>query len=324
MKIIAPIVRADALAALAEAGADELFGGVFDPEWEQLYGSAIEYNRRGCYGKRANISDWAELERILRLCNELGLRFSLTMNALRFSQRQLPALRRIMERYRDIGGTDIIVSEPLLCTLAREYKFKTTLSSCAGCISQETAAFYAELGCDGIIFPRDMSLDEMEELKNAVPQLSYEAFLMYSGCRYNDGSCRALHNTPFRELCQFCDTGDWFYQRRDGKPMSAEDTEYTNQCGSNYARYLKNACGQCALYRLKGIAERVKVLERAGSTERLLKAVRLTRQNLDISEFCRTEAEYLESMLRPEQVVCAADCYYPDSFLKIKEQSHEQ
>lgn len=312
MNIIAPLKKSDDVPRLAETGAREFFGGVYDLEWESTYGPAIEYNRRGCYGKKANFESWKELERALLACKERGLKFSLTMNAISFRQCQMPYLKGIMERYMNIGGTDIIISDPTIIDIARDYGMSITVSSCANCFSVETAKYYYECGCKSIIFPRDMSMGEMEEIKAACPQLSFEAFLMYSGCRYNDGNCRSLHNTEYRELCNFCDTGDWKYQRMDGKAMTDDDLSYVEKCGSIYARYLKNACGQCALYRLLHIADRVKILERVGSVEKLIETIDLTKRNIATATMCRSEEEYLLKMERPENVVCLMDCYYPE------------
>lgn len=312
MKIIAPVKCADDAEILLSVGADELFGSVFDADWENRFGSWIEFNRRGCYGKLANAADWDEIHKIINVCKKNNATFSLAVNALRFCEEQYSYIYRIMKRFHDCGGEKIIISDVCLYNLAKSIGFSVTISSCANCFSQESAEYFYRRGCRSIIFPRNMTIEEMSEIKNIFPEIEFEAFGMYSGCRFNDGCCLGLHNTKFRELCNYCDTGDWSYERVDGEKLTEEMKQWTEVCRDRFSRMYKLACSQCAIYRLLPFIDRLKVLERAGSVERLKKAVEITKKNIMLAQQCNSEEEYLASMLKPTDIRCdeGLNCYY--------------
>lgn len=310
MKIIAPVKNIHDVGTLISAGAEELFGGVYDSQWEETFGSAIEYNRRGSYGLNANIRNWKELAEILQICSERNVMFSLTMNALRFSRKQYPYLVSIMQKYQEIGGRHVIVSDYAMFRLATDAQLIVTISSCANCFSQETVMFYESQGCHSVIFPRNMTISEMKEIKHRLPHISFEAFGMYSGCRFNDGNCLGTHHTAYRELCHFCDTGDWQFERLNHVPLNSNEQQWLTGLQNDFSALHQSACGQCAIFALLPVVDRIKILERCGSVERLEKAIRMTKKNIQIALKCESQEEYLKKMYHPVEITCGTDCYY--------------
>lgn len=312
MKIIAPVKRASDTLGLIRSGADELFGGVYDKQWETEFGPYLEYNRRGSYGVNGSCRSWEELKEILSVCEEEMVPFSLAINALRINISEYSLIRQIIEKFKSIGGKKLIVSDISALKIAHELGLDITVSSCSNCFSVETVRYYYNEGIRSIIFPRDVSIPEMNTIAKSFPEMEFEAFGMYAGCRFSDGNCLGIHNTSYRELCNFCDTGDWHMERIDGKGLEKDEEVYLRNMNQRFSLLWKNACGQCALFLLMDIVTRIKILDRVGSVEKLKNIIALTRNNLDIISNCKSNEEYLSKMIIPSSVECSSgnDCYY--------------
>lgn len=312
MKIIAPVKRASDTLDLIRSGADELFGSVYDEQWESEFGPYLEYNRRGSYGINGSCRSWEELKEILNVCEEEKVPFSLAVNALRINASEYTLIRRIIEKFINIGGKKLIISDISAMKTAHDLGLDITVSSCANCFSVETVRYYFNTGIRSIIFPRDVSISEMQIIAKSFSEMEFEAFGMYSGCRFSDGNCLGSHSTPYRELCNFCDTGDWCFEKTDGSILERDEKMYLENLNQRFSLLLRNACGQCALFLLNDIVTRIKILDRIGSVERLKDIIALTKKNLAIMSNCKSNEEYLSKMIIPSSVDCSSgnDCYY--------------
>lgn len=318
MKIIAPVKTKQYAEKLIMAGADELYGGVLDEAWQDRFGQFIEYNRRGSYGGKANISGWEELREILDCCRENDVRFFLTANALRIAGEQRPMYFAVMERFRQIGGEHVIVSDPSVIRQLLRMGLRCTVSSCSGVRNPYAAAYYRDLGCERIIFPRDLTMREIAEISDAVQGVEYEAFLSNSGCKFLDGNCLGLHGIAEGALCDYCSRREWEFYRRDGV-ITPEETEILRKNHDRYYRLLRHACAQCMLYDLSSCVDSVKIVGRVAGEEGIVKDVALTRQNLQIAEEASSRRSYLQRRVRSseEDAMCRdhLNCYYRTDML---------
>lgn len=313
MKIIAPVKTAQYLQKYKEAGAEEFYGGVLDERWHKVFGPYIEYNRRGSYTQRANCVDWKELEQMLQLSFEYETPFYLTVNALRITKQQIGILSLILEDYKKIGGEKVIISDLSLIEFLNEMGLKWTISSCASIRNQYSAHWMKELGCERIIFPRDITIEEMIEVKRQVPDMEYEAFLSNSGCKFSDGNCLGLHGTEVGALCDYCKREKPEFYKTAQTVMTAQENLYLQEQSEQYHRLFRHACAQCALYQLKECADSVKIVGRAANEEKILEDILLTRQNMEIAKSSKSKEEYFHRMIRPEEGRWCKrnlNCYY--------------
>lgn len=313
MKIIAPVKTAEYLQKYKEAGAGEFYGGILDERWHKKYGQYIEYNRRGSYAGKANCTDWKELERMVRISFDYGTLFYLTVNALRITDQQLEILIQILEDYKKIGGEKVIISDFSLVETLREMGFGITISSCANIRNQYAVQLMKEWGCERIVFPRDITIEEIAEIKDQVPEMEYEVFLSNSGCKFSDGNCLGLHGSEVGALCDYCRKAGASFYRTNGAELTDQKKRYLEEQNAGYNRLFSHACAQCALYQLKECADSVKIVGRAAEEEKILKDILLTKENLMIAERCGSREEYLQRMVRPEDGKWCVDyksCYY--------------
>ncbi len=328
MKIAAPISAVEEIAPLAAAGADEFYCGVVPEDWVGRFGTASVSRRIF-----ANLTSYDALERAVASVKGLGRHLSLTLNAQQYSGAQLAALMELAGRFDDMGGDAVIVGEvSLLDAIAGAgFGFRVYVSSILSCRNAEAARFYRELGAERVIFPRDVTLEEMARIAAAAPALEYEAFVLNDGCVFEEGVCHTLH-LPTRLGGPIClDAYRSRHARADGKGLSEgvaralADNEasyrawlwYRFGCGFSVTAegYPFGPCGLCAMPAMArmGITA-LKVVGREAPTERKLRSVELVAavraRMAEASE--EAEVALFARGLRAREELCDEGymCYY--------------
>ena len=330
MKIVAPIRQLDEIAALARAGADELYCGVTPREWAERFGGASANRRPG-----GNLPSLAALAEAVELAHRHGVQLSLVLNAQQYSVEQIEFALEIARGYADMGGDAVIASDPgLILALAEAVPgLRIHVSSVATCRNADGARLYQELGARRLILPRDITLDEAAEIAAAVPDLEIEAFVLNDGCVYEEGSCNTLH-LPGALGGPIClDRYAYDHRHRDGRPLSPALAARLQENDAAYRRWLWyrfscgftttaegmpfGPCGLCAIPALgRGGIHALKIAGREGPPERKLASVRMVRQILDAHERGESPAAVMTRArdLRPSHEHCATGfmCYYPE------------
>ncbi|EME67540.1 hypothetical protein H261_23005, partial [Paramagnetospirillum caucaseum] len=106
MKIVAPISRVDEVAAVAAAGAGEIYCGIVPADWTERFRSA-GVNRRA-FG---NLTRYEELAEAIAIAAGHGAAVSLVMNAQHYADQQVNALLELAERFAAMGGHALIVGD---------------------------------------------------------------------------------------------------------------------------------------------------------------------------------------------------------------------
>lgn len=242
MKIIAPVKSTEDLQKYKEAGAEEFYGGILDERWYHEYGKYIEYNRRGSYAEKANCTDWKEMEKMVQLSFDYSTPFYLTVNAIRIVEEQMPILQQLLADYKSIGGEKVIISDISLMKTLNEMGLAVTISSCANIRNQYSAQLMKELGCERIIFPRDITIEEIREIKENVPEVEYEVFLSNSGCKFSDGNCLGLHGTEVGALCDYCRKAVPEFYQVNGAALTGKEQMCLQKQNHQYNKLFSHAC----------------------------------------------------------------------------------
>ena len=331
MKIVAPLSKIEELDPLIEAGADEFYCSVVPADWMEKFGSSAVSRRLF-----SSLSSEADLEQAIERIQRYGKHISLVMNAQHYTSEQMDCMLHLAERFAAKGGNAIIVGDPVLLGMIGQEQLGVGLhlSSIAACRNKHNAEFYAELGATRIIFPRDMTLKEMERLSKAKPHLEFEAFMLNDGCVFEEGVCHSIH-LPGQHGGAIClDNYQYQYQRIDGQRLQPQEQVllerndqlyqqwlwYRFGCGFSVSEngYPFGPCGLCALPQLRdqGVVA-VKIAGRDAPLDRKIKSVELVRKVMDQMDGGQTDRAVIEyaQQIRQNPSLCSHGkmCYYPET-----------
>lgn len=330
MRITAPISRVDEIAPLAAAGADELYCGVVPREWVARHGNAMVSRR--IFG---NLESLAALEQAVAAAHAAGATLALALNAQHYAAAQLELLHELVAAYAAMGGDAVIVGDAALLGALGDLRgrLRIHVSSLAACRNREAAALYRDLGADRVILPRSVNLAEATALAGALPELEFEAFMLYDGCVFEEGACHTLH-LPGQLGGPIClDRYASEVERVDGRPLAAAEAArlahndacrekwlwHRFSCGFNVTPEGDpyGPCGLCALPSLAaGGVTAVKIAGREAPTARKLRSVQLVAKVRDrwrAGVGVAALRDYAQGLRDARDLCrCGYMCYYPE------------
>lgn len=331
MEITSPISHVDEIEPLVAAGAKEFYCGVVPSNWVAQFNTGA-VNRRYF----SNLPSLPELEKAVTIAHGLGAKMFLVLNAQHYGAAQLEALVALGDSFQKMGGDAVIVADLTLIVALREQvpELGIHVSSVASCRNSAAVSFYRDLGVRRVILPRDVTLDEIEVIAKAVPDIEIEVFILNDGCVFEEGVCHTIH-LPKKLGGPICvDSYQFEYVGTAGKALPPKlarrlldnDEDYKRWlwyrfgCGfsTTEAGYPFGPCGLCAIHRLReaGIAS-IKIAGREGATERKLKSVEMVHQVLDAARqggdaiSVATTAVGIRKTLKHCQ--SGYMCYYPEA-----------
>ncbi len=174
----------------------ELLSPAGDPERLRMavaYGADAVYLAGNAFGMRAfagNFSNEALYDAV-RLCHTHNVKVHVTCNTMPRNQEvdRLPAWLEVLE---DAGVDAVILADLGVFQLAGKYAphLKRHVSTQAGVTNYAVANAWHELGADRVILARELSLEEVAELRARTPKsLEVEAFVHGAMCVSYSGRC---------------------------------------------------------------------------------------------------------------------------------------
>ena len=196
-QIVAPINRPEDVKALYEAGASELYCGILPETWVEHYGTSDFLNKR--QGTVANLTSFADLEMLHAAAAQYQMPVALTLNTT-YTQEMLPQVVQVAETWAEMGGEAIMISDPTLFLLLqkRTPKVRRHLSILANPFNHKVLQFFARFGVTRAVLPRELSINEMQQIIQKMPMMEYEVMALNDKCRFIDGMCHFYHSTVFR------------------------------------------------------------------------------------------------------------------------------
>ena len=157
------------------------------------YGADAVYLAGNDFGMRAFAGnfDWKGLREAVALCHGNGVSVHVTCNTMP----RCGEVDRLPEwlEYLDAAGVDAaIVADLGVFRLAQRYapRLKLHVSTQAGVSNHEAARAWHELGASRVILARELSLEEIREIRGRTPpSLEIEAFVHGAMCVSYSGRC---------------------------------------------------------------------------------------------------------------------------------------
>ena len=157
------------------------------------YGADAVYfagQRFGMRAAAANFDD-QELRAGIAYAHAHGVKCYITVNIMP-SEGDLSALPAYLELLADAGADALIVADVGVIRLAKRYAPKVSLhiSTQTSILNHEAANFWADLGAERVVLARELSLDEIAEIRAKTPkELEIEAFVHGAMCISYSGRC---------------------------------------------------------------------------------------------------------------------------------------
>lgn len=161
--------------------------------------TAINFGADAVYlgGSKLNLRAFAdnfgneELVEGITYAHERGKKVYVTLNVFPHNE-DLVGLEEYLKQLYDIGADALIVSDAAVIATAKEVipKMELHLSTQANSVNWKSCEFWHKQGIKRIVLARELSLDEIKEIKNKIPQsCEIELFVHGSMCMSYSGRC---------------------------------------------------------------------------------------------------------------------------------------
>ncbi|TGG90796.1 U32 family peptidase [Natronospirillum operosum] len=186
------------------------------------YGADAVYAGQPRYSLRVRENDFTmqNLEIGIREAHALGKQFYLASNIAPHNAK-IKTYLRDMEPVIALGPDALIMSDPGLIMLVRENwpDMPIHLSVQANAVNWATVKFWHRQGVQRVILSRELSLDEIEDIRHHVPEMELEVFVHGALCIAYSGRCLLSGYLNRRDPNQGTCTNAcrWEYQTHEGK-----------------------------------------------------------------------------------------------------------
>ena len=157
------------------------------------YGADAVYLAGTTFGMRSFAGNFTpeELKRAVALCHKKGVRVHVTCNTMPRND-EVARLPEWLSYLDQVGVDAVILADVGVMALAGKYAphVQRHISTQASIVNYETARAWHDLGADRVILARELSLDEIREIRDKTPpELELEAFAHGAMCVSYSGRC---------------------------------------------------------------------------------------------------------------------------------------
>ena len=198
------------------------------------YGADAVYAGMPRYSLRVRNNDFLEqnLQTGLREAHEQGKRFYLACNLMPHGAKLKTFLRDI-EPVVALGPDALIMSDPGLIMLVRERwpDMVVHLSVQANTVNSAAVKFWRNTGIARVILSRELSLDEIEEIRQECPETELEVFVHGALCIAYSGRCLLSGYFNHRDANQGSCTNSCRWEYQVGESAGREEESGLAQTG---------------------------------------------------------------------------------------------
>ena len=200
-----------------------------------LYGADAVYLAGQRFGMRSAADNFTveELYLASEYVHSRGKKLYLTLNTMPHSF-EYPALEQFLLDIKGAGIDAFIVADLGVINLVRKVlgDVELHISTQAGIVSAESALAYASLGAKRAVLARELTLDEIKTIREALPpEIEIEAFVHGSMCVSYSGRCMLSYHLTGRDANRGACTQPcrWNYviveEKRPDIPLPIEQNE---------------------------------------------------------------------------------------------------
>lgn len=200
-----------------------------------IYGADAVYIGGESFGLRAKAKNFTleEMKEGIRFAHDAGVRVYVTANILAHN-RDLEGIEAYFRELKEIGPDALILADPgvyrIACRVCPE--IERHISTQANNTNYETYRFWHELGAKRVVAARELTLEELKELRENIPtEMEIEAFVHGAMCISYSGRCLLSNYFTGRDANQGACTHPcrWKYavveEKRPGEYIPVEENE---------------------------------------------------------------------------------------------------
>jgi U32 family peptidase len=193
------------------------------------YGADAVYAGQPRYSLRVRNNEFNRLENLASAINEahsLGKQFYLASNIAPHNDKVRSYLRDL-QPVIEMQPDALIMSDPGLIMMVRERwpEQSIHLSVQANAVNWATVKFWEKQGIERVILSRELSIDEIEEIRQQCPDMELEVFVHGALCMAYSGRCLLSGYMTHRDSNQGACTNScrWQYNAHDAKETETGD-----------------------------------------------------------------------------------------------------
>lgn len=180
--------------------------GTFEKmKYAYAYGADAVYAGIPRYSLRARENDFTEEKYMeaVEFARRAGKKLYLTMNIFPHN-RKVDGFEKMLQKVAAIKPDGLIMADPGMIMLARENhpELPVHLSTQSNTINWQTVRFWQQVGVKRIILSRELSIDEIKEIRQHVPEMELETFVHGAICIAYSGRCLLSNYFTHRDANQ--------------------------------------------------------------------------------------------------------------------------
>ena len=210
-------------------------GSLKNMEYAFAYGADAVYAGQPRYSLRVRENEFNRIENLARgvqRAHELGKQFYIASNISPHNDKVRSYLRD-MEEVVAMKPDALIMSDPGIIMLVREKwpELPIHLSVQANAVNWATVKFWQKQGLTRVILSRELSLDEIEEIKQRCPEMELEVFVHGALCIAYSGRCLLSGYMTHRDSNQGACTNScrWKYQTHEAEQTDSGEIVPTQE-----------------------------------------------------------------------------------------------
>lgn len=170
-----------------------------------MYGGDTVYMGITGFSMRSRINDFSpeQLETSVKKAHEMGKKVYVTTNVFPHNSK-IDAFRRHIKWLSTVKPDALIVANPGVFSLIKEEypDAKIHISVQANSMNYQDVKFWYDLGAKRVVLPRELSINEIKEIHEKVPEMELEAFVHGAICVAYSGRCLMSNYMTMRESNQ--------------------------------------------------------------------------------------------------------------------------
>ncbi len=284
-----------------------------------IFGADAVYIGGEAFGLRAKAKNFspADMQEGIAFAHAHGVKVYVTVNILAHN-RDLEGVRVYLRELRELQPDGLIIADPGIFMLARELcpELERHISTQANNTNYETYRFWWELGAKRVVSARELSLEEIREIRREIPEeMEIETFIHGAMCISYSGRCLLSNYFTGRDANQGSCTHPcrWKYavveESRPGEYLPV----YENDRGT----FLFNSRDLCMIAHIPEILESgIDSLKIEGRMKTALYVATVTRTYRRAIDDCQKSRELYEKNLSwyQEQVSCGTHRLFTTGF----------